>query len=132
MKKSGSSLIIVCTAFAFISLTIIGALSSSGFLLDLAVQRIERAKKESILEGILTYAVALSAQEQVVHNFTWVDSNNATIQVAMTVAAGELPEEMRTVDLQAEKDGGLYGQARAEFIVNNGRHTIHSWNISLA
>jgi len=68
MKKSGSSLIIVCTAFAFISLTIIGALSSSGFLLDLAVQRIERAKKESILEGILAYAVALSAQEQVVHN----------------------------------------------------------------
>ncbi len=65
------------------------------------------------------------------HNFTWVDSNNATIHVTMTVAATELPEEMKTVELQAEKDGVLYGQARAEFIVNNGRHTIHSWNISL-
>jgi len=49
----------------------------------------------------------------------------------MTVAVVELPEVMRTVDLQAEKDGVFYGQARAEFSMNNGRHVIHSWNISL-
>jgi hypothetical protein len=129
MKKSGSSLIIVCTAFAFISLMIIGALRSSGFLFDLAVQRIEKAKKEATLEGILAYAVARSVQESAVNNFIWVDSNGATIQVVMAFA---LREEIKSVDLHAEKDGLLYGQARAEFILGNGKHIIRTWNISPA
>lgn len=126
MSKPGSSLIIVCTTFAFISLMMICALKTSGFLFDLSVMSVEKAKKEMLLEGLLSYAIGQCVQGQVVNNFIWTNAANKRIQVNVECA---LEKEVNGVGLQAKLDGVLYGNARAEFILDKGKYIILAWNI---